>query len=322
MSRRKKGARAAAASTKSVAPPAPAPEAAPAPRPARVEVERTRADDAGAVQRPNILEAVRRHWIIAALPVIVLVGGAIAAAYERSPVYTAETRLATGRIDASAPESLAGFTAASQSLAETYSRSIRNDSVIKAVAKSTDIDRDVVRSRLSAAPIPESPVFTVRAEALSALTAVKISNAAGRALVEQVERTGQSNPNAEGLLSEYQKASLAQATARIVERRAGEAYADVDSAANEERLLEAQSELSTATLRVDSTRSAYIAGRQGEGSAATVQVVERATSARSDRYSVMQLWVFVAGVAGVVAGIALALLRANRRARRAASTTP
>jgi capsular polysaccharide biosynthesis protein len=322
MSRRQgKRGRTGADEVSSTPPPAPTPPpVAPAPVPAEVEVPPHEEQDRG-LPRPGILAAVRSHWIVAVLPVILLVGAAIAAAYARSPVYTADTRLATGRVDASAPESLAGFTAASQSLAEIYSRSIRNDGIINAVASATDLDRDLVRSRLSAAPIPETPVFTVSADAKSAVTAVALSNAASRALVRQAERVGRTNPDAGRLLSAYQKASMAQAKAQITERQAGQAYADHDTAENEQRLLEAQSELSTATLRVDSTRTAYIAGRQGEGSAAAVHIIERATSARSDRFSVLQLWVFIAGVAGVVVGVALALFRANRKSRRTATAS-
>ena len=46
----------------------------------------------------GVLSAVRRHWIVATLPVILLVGAAVALGLERPPRYTATANLSVGRI--------------------------------------------------------------------------------------------------------------------------------------------------------------------------------------------------------------------------------
>ena len=269
--------------------------------------------------RVDFWRAIRRHWVLALLPVILLAGAAVAAVYVRAPVYKAQTKLAAGRLDASAPEALAGFTGASQSLAETYSRSIRGDAVVKQVAAETGYSRDFVKSRLSAAPIPETPVFTVSATADAAKTAIQLSVLASRALEDDVARVGSSTPNADAVLREYQRASTNKAAAEIAVGNAHHAYRKDRTRENQQRVIEAEAELASTAAKVDAARTAYVAGRQGQGSVALVHIIERATTAGSDRDNVLQLWVFGAVLAGLGLGFALAYAQAHRLARKAAA---
>ena len=97
--------------------------------------ERTRRAPPFAPQpRVDLVAAVRRHPIVAAFPVVLLVVLAAIAAYNRPAVFTAETRLAVGRVDPSVPGGLVGFTDATRALAERYSRSVRSEAVLQPVS--------------------------------------------------------------------------------------------------------------------------------------------------------------------------------------------
>jgi capsular polysaccharide biosynthesis protein len=281
---------------------------------------RTHVEDRGNGAGPSITvwAAVRRHWLLASIPVVLLVGLAVVAASLRSPQYTAESRMAAGRLDASAPEALAGFTAASASLAETYSRSIRGDAIVDAVARASGKPVNEVRSALSAETIPDSPLFTVRAIADDPDAAAKLSVLAAKALVRQRRQESSSAPNADRLLSEYREASAELASAKIAAQVAANDYERHQTTDNTTRLVAAQAEVATAELKLDSARVAYVNGHQGEGSVALVQLIARPRTATTDRLQVLQLWLFVAAVTGVAVGLALALARARQEAVRSA----
>ena len=74
--------------------------------------------------RISAFDAVRRYWwLLGALGVIGAALAYVVAREERKPIYTAEARLAVGRIDVST-QSIPGFATASQLLADSYSRAI------------------------------------------------------------------------------------------------------------------------------------------------------------------------------------------------------
>src|SRR5689334_12701293 len=80
--------------------------------------------------RVSAFDAVRRYWwLLIALGAIGAAAAYLVAGEERKPVYTAEARLAVGRIDVST-QSIPGFATASQLLADSYSRAIVATNVI------------------------------------------------------------------------------------------------------------------------------------------------------------------------------------------------
>jgi capsular polysaccharide biosynthesis protein len=269
------------------------------------------------VGRVGVGSAMRRYWPLVALPVILLAALALAAGYVRSPTYTAESRLAVGRIDASTPGALAGFTSATQALAETYSRSVRGDAVLSPVAGRLRTTEEALKGRVNAAPIPQSPVFRVRATGASAAGSVRLANAVSGSLVSHSERQSRETPNSAELLRAYREATLLLDRRRATADAARRAFEDERTATNRQRLSLARAEKSAVELRVDSLGAAYAKSRQSTGSVALVEILERATGARSDRFRVMQLLLFVAVLAGLAVGVALALVRANRAARSA-----
>jgi capsular polysaccharide biosynthesis protein len=266
--------------------------------------------------RISVASAVRRHPVVAIAPVVVLLVIASVVSYARTPTYTADTRLAVGRLDASTPSSLAGFTQVTQTLADRYARSVRAEDVIDAAATELGVSRAQVRDRISAAPIPETPIFRIRAQAGTAGEAVTLANAVSESLVRQSKKVAASGgPDSRRFLRRYRRAALELAAlqAEVNARRTD--VVESPSQATLDALTQARSEATVAKLRVSTLQTAYQMSRQSAGSAALVEIVERAVQGRSDRSRVMQLLLFIGAVVGVAIGIALALLLAHRRAR-------
>jgi uncharacterized protein involved in exopolysaccharide biosynthesis len=255
--------------------------------------------------------ALRRYWITALLPLVLLVTAAVLVGVTRKPNYTAETRLTAGRVDSGTPTSaLAGFTAATQSLAETYSRSIHSGEILRTVAHDTGAPPSLVSSKVTAAPIPNTPVFKVTAEASSPALATKLSVLSSEALVHDVSRSVRESRQSDALFSEY-KAAAAQ------ENLARERYESYEAgSASPEELAAARADLKGAFLRADALKESYLASNQNQSGTAVPEIIGRASGATSDRWRILQILLFVAVVAGIVVGTALALVRGRREARR------
>jgi hypothetical protein len=128
-------------------------------------------------------DALRRHWLLAPLPLIVLVGVALADALTRTPTYTPECRLVMGGLDLSQPGALSGYANATQGLASTYSRAITANAVAAPLSRWLGENRFVPAERLRTTPLPARPVFRVIAEGDSSEDSVRLATAAGRSLI-------------------------------------------------------------------------------------------------------------------------------------------
>jgi capsular polysaccharide biosynthesis protein len=276
-----------------------------------VPVETLRASESPPI---GVLTAVRRHWFVAILPVIVFVGAAVALANERPPRYTATADLSVGRIFVNNPAGVSGVIEATQSLASVYSRAISSSAVRDATARA--IDERVLRADddVTATPVPESPLIRITAESSSEGRAIALATAASDALAAYVRRQGRSNKDA-AILADYQKA-VKSYRQRIEERRRVQRRYDADpTSANEAARDRASVAVSVALLRREAVRANYLNLVQGTAAAASIETFTRATSATSDRLRMQQILVFLGVVAGVGAGTALALLRAYRKSR-------
>jgi len=268
------------------------------------------------VPRVGPLAAARRHWWIVLLFTIVFTGAGVAAAIRRPPVYTAEARLAVGRLDVSAPGALGSFTIATQALAAQYSRSIDGLGVTRRVAPQLGLSPLQVAARVAATPIPESPVVRVFGTGLSARAAVRLTNAASNALVAFTTDLNRSNPDSPRLLRAFRNASrdVLHLEQRVtLHRKERQANPNDTTRA---RLQEAQVNLEVAQLRKQTTKAAYDASTSSQGATALLQVLEPAATASSDFARYVQLFGFAGFVAGLAVGLALATWRANRLERR------
>jgi capsular polysaccharide biosynthesis protein len=241
--------------------------------------------------------AMRRHPSVVLAPVFGLLILALGTGLVRTPTYTASTRLAVGGLNATNPASLTGFADAAQQLAQTYSRSVQGDGVVGDVAQKTDTSPRQVRSHLSAAPIPETPVFALTATSASSDGAIQLSALASQALVSEVDRASHADPTR--LLGEYQTAEL--------ERQQVSSHVNALAASGGAGLATARSQLLAAEARATSLRNAYEASETS--GTVPLEIIQKADRANSDRSSVLQLRAFIAIVVGLVLGMALAVFR-------------
>jgi capsular polysaccharide biosynthesis protein len=257
--------------------------------------------------RLTVSSAVRNNWLVFLLPIVFLVSAAVVAGMLRSPTYTAETRLAVGGLDASSPASNSDFAAAASSLAQTYGRSIQGDAVVSAVARKTGSSPEAVRAHISAFTVPSTPLFSVTATAGSPGTAIALANLASRSLSAAADDA--TRDLASPLLEQYRKAELAS---QRIERE----VRFLQATGQGEELVAAKAKLAIAETRAASAREAFVAGEQRQQALAVpIQIIERANSASSDRFSVLQLWIFIALALGLIVGTALALFRESRYLR-------
>jgi uncharacterized protein involved in exopolysaccharide biosynthesis len=254
----------------------------------------------------TVARSLQRHWFVALLPVVVLAGVAVAAAFLRTPTYEAESRLVTGNPDVSDNlAAISGFDTVTQSLAERYARSISADDVVDRVAQRMDIPPSAVRSRLSAASIPGTSVIRVDATGDSPARTVSLSVAASEALADWSNDTSQDQT----LLTEYREAQLAisEATEEVEEQ---------ESIGDQVAVDEANAALAEAKLRAQQLEQGYLTTSGTPGGISELRVLERAHEASSDRGEKLQLMLFVAIVVGGAVGVACAVLRARRTVRR------
>lgn len=259
-------------------------------------------------------EAIRRHPLIAVLPLILLAAGALAYGLLRTPNYTAEARLSIGRIDLNTPGALSSFVEASSSLAAGYSRAISADAVTQRVSRELSIPPVVVRRSLGATPIPGSAVFSVLAIGSSASDATQLANAGSAALQDYVEQLNVENPNGDRLFRQFKAAVNRAARRQDRVRRLEEAPSLLT---DDRKLIRARTAAAAAGLRVETLRANYQVTQQSQSSVSLVQQLTTATSATNDRNARLQLFLFYALAAGGLIGAALATLRVNNEARAA-----
>lgn len=262
--------------------------------------------------RISVADALRRHWLAAIMLCLLVVSAATAYGLIRSPEYEAETRLSVGRVGGGIPASaLAGFTSATSALAETYSRTVRGDEVTRAVARKLDTSQADVKAALSAAPVPETPVFTITATSESSPSrARELSVLAAETLAHRIERETTGEADFNRVFERYRIAAQEESLAR--ERY--EFLEEIDASAS--KVAAARTELETASLNAEALRQGFLLGRQNQTETAEVEIIERASAASSDRVQVLQLLLFGGLVAGCLLGAAAAYGLATRDRRR------
>ena len=266
--------------------------------------------------RVGVRESVTRKWkVVLAVPAV-LIGLALILGLTRSPEYTAESRLNVGRIDVTA-QAIPGFATGVVSLASAYSRLVDAEDVVVPVATDLGIPSDEVAARVSASPIPESPLFRVEATGDSEAEAVALANATSGSLIGYINTVNSDTEASDRLLNQFRNAARAQQAAEAAVRRASGAATNNPTAENQRDLARARANLETATLRADTLRNLYQQSREGVATSSDfVQVVNPAGAASSDRRSTLQRLVATALIGGLIGGIALAVALANRRPGR------
>jgi uncharacterized protein involved in exopolysaccharide biosynthesis len=241
--------------------------------------------------------AIRRHKkLIAIFAVLGLLAGA-ALGLVRPATYEAAATLQVGQVNPNSP-GFASYTQSSSSLATAFSRAIAAAPVLATVERKLHIAKRKASGRLSAEPIPLSPAFRVLATGPSAAEAKRLANVAAAGVITYENRSNSANPEAASLLAAYRRASL-----ELSEASAAAAGGD----------LGAQAEQSAAKIKLKAIATAYVAtvGSQPprEG---FISLLAGATSATSNRHSMIQLYGFLGLLLGLLAGCGVAVLRDRR----------
>lgn len=260
--------------------------------------------------------SILRHPFLVLLPMIVLVGAAIALASQRAPTYTAEARLGVGRLDVPS-QAVPGVVSASQSLAATYSRLVKAEGVVDPVAARVGLTSGQVSAALSASPIPESPIVRIEATGASAAVAERLANLAGSVLTRFVAKLNSAGDQ-DLLIAEYRNAAGELTAAQIARDAAQEEEGRASSEEARLALAEATADYEVASLRLANLRERISQSAQEDPGADTITTLNTAAGAVSDEDEVLQRMVALGLLAGLAFGIVLALIRERAKRRGAA----
>ncbi len=258
--------------------------------------------------------AFLRHPLLALFIVAVCTGAGVASGLERTPVYSAEARLAVGNIDVES-QALPGYVSAVESLAGSYSRAADSDKVVGPVARELGMEPTEVARRVAASPVPGSAVIRVSAKGDDEASTVRLANATAQSLRGYVQGLDSGGSSARSILREYRQASVEAEQAKETRERRREADAGSGGDGTSARVQEAEAEYSAASLRVRSLANQYQQTLQQRPPANFVQGLTDAAAAGSDRMQQIQLRGFTGFVAGLVLAAAVVTSLANRRRR-------
>jgi uncharacterized protein involved in exopolysaccharide biosynthesis len=262
------------------------------------------------------VDGLRRYYPLVLLLGIVAAVAGIAYGLQRTPTYTAESRLAIGSIDI-ATVSVPGYTSAAESLAASYSRAVASTQVARKVGRKAGISAQQAAVDVTASPIPNSPVIVIDGTASSERQAILLANAGSVALRQFVANATKS-PDQSPLLNAYRDAQNKLQAAKDTLRRRKQAQSLAGTGASQQPVNAANARVQLLDLQARTIAAQYQNTLQNRPSSDFVRVLSNATIATSDRNQRLVLFGVGGGLAGLVIGLALATLRARRRARRLA----
>jgi capsular polysaccharide biosynthesis protein len=252
------------------------------------------------------------HWLLVLALTVALAAAGIVYGLQRTPTYTAQSRLAVGSIDV-ATNAVPGFAQAAQNLAASYARAADSSDVVKAAARRVDRPATEVAHAVSASPVPDSSVILVEGTGSSEQQAVELANAETLALRSYIQGTAKS-PDESSLLDDYQRLQSKLAAARADLRDAQ----DVAGTATTAAVRRASARVDTLDLQARTLAAQYQNQQQNRPSSDFVRLLNDATTASSDRKQRLALFGVGGALAGLVIGLALATLLVRRQVRRLA----
>lgn len=252
--------------------------------------------------------------MLAVLPVVLLVAAAVAVGLLRDPVYSSEARINVGRTDVPA-YTLQEVVLGNATLAASYARAFEAPQVIAAGARAAGISEEDARGRVLGSQVPRSTLIRIDAIGDSAEEARELANGVAEGLIDYV-RVLNVRQQETRLIERYRQAQRRTDRARRRYQAARRDAPDSSRAVEQARL-----DLLTAQLR-SQTLSTRVVQTGATPAQNALQLVVPAADAASDRNSVLGRLVLIALAAGVLLGIALALLRANAALLRARRERP
>jgi capsular polysaccharide biosynthesis protein len=262
--------------------------------------------------------ALRRYPVLALLPVVVLAAAGITLGLRRPPTYTASTTINVGTPDINS-QATPGYVQAEQTLASAYSREVASQFIYNPVAKALNISRADVASRLSSSAVPASPTFTINATGSTSSAALTLAAAATKALQHYINVVNQGETSSVQLLTRYRNAQReADRLSGISGKLIGQNNVTPGSV-SQKRRQEAKVAAQVAQLQANTLAQQYTNGST-ISRGATIQVLNPAASATTNRQSITERYGVIGAAAGLVLGAILALFVANLRRRKWADT--
>jgi hypothetical protein len=250
---------------------------------------------------PGPFQAIVRHPLLAIVPVILLLGAALAVGELRKPVYTSEARLGVGSLSPGSSSDQPSADATNQ-LASTYSRAMDAGAVTRRVSRETRLPRSQIVGKLSASALADSPLVKVEAKAKDERQAVLLARAGSDALIRYVSSVAGAGTSGDQLLRRFRHA---QREVEDAEEVAAVSRGDAAAAAD--------ADLETARLKARALKLAYVEQTQGSGGGQPLRVLNPAVRASSDETKKLRLYLVAGALAGILAGVALATARAARQ---------
>jgi capsular polysaccharide biosynthesis protein len=248
------------------------------------------------------LEAVVRHPLLASMPLVVLVAAALFFGLTREPTYTAHARLSVGSVNVPAYV-LQTVILGNQTLAASYARAVENPRVVSFAARRAGLPKATVRNDLSATAVPESTLIRIDADADSRAKAIKLANFGALALTTYLAKVNRVTEPAR-LLRKFRRAQDRVEVTRSAVRRAYKRR-------KPDEIRRARVRYQAATLETTDLGERYRASQVNGAPAQAVKPIAPAVDASSDRDSMLERLLLIAAAAGLIVGVALALLAAN-----------
>lgn len=256
------------------------------------------------------LESFLRYPLLTIVTILALTAAGVAIGLIRSPHYTAHERLSVGRVDVPA-YTLQGVIFGNQTLAGTYARAITAQPVVAAAARSAGVSNGTALDNLDASQVPGSTLIQIDAVGGSEQEAVKLAGGASKGLIAYVQQLNVEQA-ATSLLNRY-RAAQAQ-TDRVRQRyQAALRTKPLPSLASLENM---RLDVLTAQLRSQRLSSQIARDGGDPPSENLLQVLNPAAQADSDRATITERLGLIGLGAGIVAGLGLAVLLANRELLR------
>jgi capsular polysaccharide biosynthesis protein len=262
------------------------------------------------IEQVGVFEAMRWHWPLVLIPVVLLAAAGLALGVIRAPVYMATANLSVD-FGAQSPSSLPGSVTAAQALADSYARAVIATPVVRQVAGKTGSSATEVADHVSASPIPDSTVVKVSGTAASGQEAIELANASATALTRYIGALNGTRSGSGPVLVQFRQAeAIYQDRLDRQEELAAEVEANPSDQEAAEELKRARVKTQVALLKKNSVAELYGASQQAY--VAPLSFLSEASAASSDRIPRLELLVFIGLIAGLAIGAALATVKANR----------
>jgi capsular polysaccharide biosynthesis protein len=190
--------------------------------------------------------------------------------------------------------------------------------VVVPAAKKLGYSPNSVAGAVIATPVPQSPLIEVIAATHDPKVSVAVANGIAK---QSVKYFGETNSTTNSTASHYY--DLFKATQKKLQAAQVRAQADQKAffantnSSTKAALAKDRAEAQSLLVQTEGYRQNYINAVRGEVNVATVTLLSTATEATSNAKKRLELNLFIALVAGLFVGAALATYRANAVLRRA-----